>query len=301
MKQLDSVVIPIFNEAQSLPEVFMGLPNVESEIIYINDGSTDNSRQVLREIKKHNSKIKIINLRRNIGKATALNLGFKKAAGSVIVTMDGDLQDGPENLPVMLAKLSEGFDLVVGWKKRRFDPWGKTIPSKAFNFFVSKVARVSLHDVNSGFKVMRQEAIKELHLYGELHRFIPILIAKRGYSVTEIEVLHHPRKYGRSKYGWDRLIKGFFDFLTVMFLDTYGQKPLHFFGIIGGLSILIGLIFSIYLSILHFQGESIGQRPLLIFAVLLILAGLQLLSTGLVAEMLISKTRDDKLPIDDED
>ena len=310
MKKI-SFIIPVFNEQKSLPELFSQilaifsgkLKRYDYEIIFINDGSTDDSLKIIKNFKKNNSKIVIISFRKNLGKATALNEGFKKVKGDIVVTMDADLQDDPKNLPLLIDQLNKGFDFVVGWKKERFDPLDKILPSKIFNFFVRKISHISLHDFNSGFRIMKKEVSDELYLYGELHRFIPVIAVQRGFKVTEIPIIHNRRKFGKSKYGWERLLRGFFDFLTVSFLGSYGQKPLHFFGLVGIAGIIVGLIFSIYLTYLHFYGEKIGDRPLLTFAVLLIISGLQLISLGLLADILVrngSKIHE-KLPIDYED
>lgn len=292
-----SFVVPIFNEEESLNELYKQIKDVLNsdlrgyryEIIFINDGSVDNSLEVLKQLSKKNSDIHILSFRKNLGKATALNEGFKRAKGDLVVTMDGDLQDDPKNTSLLINKLNEGFDLVVGWKKNRYDPLSKKIPSLIFNFLVGKIAKIPLHDFNSGLKIMKKEVAKEVYLYGELHRFMPVLVFNKGFKVAEVPVIHHPRKYGKSKYGPERLIRGLLDFITVRFLNSYGQKPLHFFGLIGLSSIFIGIIFGSYLSYLHFLGEKIGNRPLLILAVLLILVGFQLLSIGLLAEMMIRK------------
>ena len=310
MKKI-SFIIPVFNEQKSLPELFSQilaifsgkLKRYDYEIIFINDGSTDDSLKIIKNFKKNNSKIVIISFRKNLGKATALNEGFKKVKGDIVVTMDADLQDDPKNLPLLIDQLNKGFDFVVGWKKERFDPPDKILPSKTSNSFVRKISHISLHDFNSGFRIMKKEVSDELYLYGELHRFIPVIAVQRGFKVTEIPIIHNRRKFGKSKYGWERLLRGFFDFLTVSFLGSYGQKPLHFFGLVGIAGIIVGLIFSIYLTYLHFYGEKIGDRPLLTFAVLLIISGLQLISLGLLADILVrngSKIHE-KLPIDYED
>lgn len=308
MEKSISFVIPIFNEQNSLRELYDQLKQITKnklreftpEIIFINDGSTDNSLKVLKQLHDQDSNVKIISFRRNLGKATALNQGFKKASGDIVVTMDGDLQDGPENIPALIEKLNKGYDLVIGWKEQRHDPLTKLIPSRAFNFFVRIFSKIPLHDFNSGLKVMKSEVAKEVYLYGELHRFIPVLAFQQGFKLSEIPVIHHPRKYGTTKYGWERLLKGFFDFLTVMFLSSFGQRPLHLFGLIGAFGMILGIIFGIYLSVLHFQGISIGTRPLLTLSVLLVVAGLQMLSIGLIAEMIVNKSKSEekKLPID---
>lgn len=303
-----SVIIPVYNEQESLSELINRLKKELNklkeyhpyEIIFINDGSSD---QTLQKLKSFNDPlIKIVSFRRNLGKATALNIGFERATGEIIATMDGDLQDGPENLLPLLSKIDDGFDLVIGWKKKRQDSlFGKNIPSKAFNFLVRLISQTPLHDFNSGLKVMKKEVAREIFLYGELHRFIPVLAYQRGFKVAEIPVIHHSRKYGKSKYGnLSRGLRGAFDFLTVMFLHSFGERPLHLFGFLGGIGILLGMIFAIYLSILRFQGETIGNRPLLILAILLLITGLQMLLSGLIAEMLVNQRSfsDRNLPID---
>lgn len=301
-----SIIIPVFNEQESIGEltdkikVFFerNYKSLNKEIIFINDGSTDNSLNTLKKIAKDKKDIKIISFRKNLGKATALNEGFRKATGDIVLTMDADLQDGVENFPAMLKKLEEGFDLVTGWKEKREDPLTKTIPSKFFNFFVRIFSRIILHDFNCGLKLMKAPVAKEIYLYGEMHRFVPVLAHQKGFKVTEVIVSHYPRKYGNSKYSWERLFRGFYDFLTVMFLSDYGQRPLHLFGTLGLISIFFGVVLGSYLSVLHFQGESIGRRPLLNLAVLLIVAGVQFFSTGFIAEMIVSKERESKLPVD---
>ena len=307
MKKSISVIISALNEEESLNELYEGIEasfkkdfkDFEREYIFINDGSTDGTLDVLKKLREKSKAVKIISFRRRLGKATALNEGFKKAKGEIIITMDADLQDGPENFPILYEKLNNHFDLVVGWKKKRHDSLGKVIPSKLFNLLVRKLSKVKLHDLNSGFKIMRKEVTQELHLYGELHRFIPVLAFQQGFKIAEVPVIHHPRKYGKSKYRLGPRLRGNFDFLTVLFLESYGERPLHLFGILGLLGIFIGIILGIYLTILHFQGVVISRRPLLILAVLLIVAGLQLFSTGLIGEMIVSRfKRGEKLPIE---
>lgn len=308
MKKSLSFIIPIFNEQESITELYTQLKDLFKsklkdylvEIIFINDGSTDNSLGIIKDLAIRNHEIKIISFRCNLGKAMSLNEGFKKTKGDIVATMDADLQDDPKSVAPLIEKLNEGYDLVVGWKKNRLDPFDKIYPSKIFNFFVGKISNIPLHDFNSGLKIMKKEVARELYLYGGLHRFIPVLASQRGFTVSEVPVVHHPRKHGKSKYGEERLIRGFLDFLSVMFINSYGQRPLLFFGLLGTAGILIGLIFAVYLSILHFQGETIGRRPLLTFSMLLILAGLQLFATGFIADMIVRKSTgiDKKLPID---
>lgn len=306
MRKSLSIVIPIFNEAESLEILYKQiidvltkkLPNYRYEILFVDDGSTDRTLTILKRLKKKNNRIRILSFRRNYGKAAALNVGFSKAKGSILITMDGDLQDGPENIPLLVRNLNKDTDLVVGWKKQRFDPLGKTIPSKAFNYFVGKFSGVELHDFNSGFKAMKIEAARELYLYGELHRFVPVLVSQKGFKVSEVVVSHHPRIYGKSKYGWSRLIKGLFDFLTVLFLGRFGHRPLHFFGILGLLCVFFGMGFGLFLLRIWLAGGSIGTRPMINLVVLLQIAGLQLLSIGLIAEMLVNRLqKSDAIPV----
>ncbi len=296
-----SFVIPVFNEAQSLEKLYQeiktsvsAIGNYKLEIIFIDDGSTDNSLQAMKDLRARDYRIEIISFRKNLGKSVALSQGFRKATGDIVVTLDADLQDNPSNLKNLIEKMEKGYDCVVGWKKYRQDPLSKTIPSKIFNMFVGICSNIPIHDFNSGLKIFKKEAIENLKLYGELHRFIPVLIAGAGFLVAEIPVTHRQREYGVSKYGWQRFLKGFFDFITVMFLSNFGQKPLHLFGVLGMFGIILGLIFGGYLSILHFQGHSIGTRPLLTLSVLLIISGLQIISTGLIAEMVVSKGRNEE-------
>ena len=229
-----SFVISVFNEEKSLIELVKQIKNVlkqdlrdyKYEIIFVNDGSTDDSLEVLKRLEEKNPEIKIFSFEKNLGKATALRIGFKKAVGDFIVTMDSDLQDGSENIPGLLQKINTGYDLVVGWRKKRTDPISKIIPSIVFNFFVRNITKIPLHDFNSGLKVMRVSVAKQIYLYGELHRFIPILAFQKGFKITELIVTHHPRKYGLSKYGKKRFIKSLFVFFAVMFkkINTFKTK-----------------------------------------------------------------------------
>jgi glycosyltransferase involved in cell wall biosynthesis len=305
--KLISIIIPVYNEGRSLRELYDSiketfredLKTYQTEIIFVDDGSTDETPIVLKQLNKNDPWVKIIRLRKNLGKAAALNQGFRKAGGEMVVTLDGDLQDGPENIPLLISKLSEGYDLVNGWKVKRFDGLDKTLPSKIFNWVIKFSSGISIHDFNCGLKIMRGAVAKELVLYGELHRFIPVLAAQRGFRVTEVPVTHHPRKYGVSKYGWRRLISGFFDFLTIMFLNKFGGRPFHLFGFLGAFMMTAGMVFGAYLSALHFQGISISSRPLLNLSVLLIIAGLQLISIGFIADLIVNRQENDKTtPID---
>ncbi len=291
--KLISFVIPVLNEAGTIESLYSRLlevvekNNLSFEVIFIDDGSTDNSFHILKDIHNKDKRVKVIRFRRNFGKAAAISAGFEKAKGDIIITMDADLQDRPEEIPGFLKKIDEGYDLVSGWKKRRYDPLSKTLPSRIFNRVVSAITSLDLHDINCGFKAYRREVIEDLKLYGELHRFIPVLVNWQGFRVGEIEVEHSPRLYGESKYGSERLIKGFFDLFTVILLTKYSKRPLHFFATAGLLFSGIGFLILTYLSILWFLGFGpIGTRPLLTFGVLLMIFGVQIATTGLIGELM---------------
>jgi len=295
-----SVVIPLLNEEDSLKELtgqiqsgLSGL-NKKYEIIFIDDGSTDSSFDVLMELKKENPHIRIIRFRKNFGKSAALSEGFKKANGSTVITMDADLQDDPKEISRMLEKMDAGYDLISGWKKLRHDPMRKTVPSKLFNLVTRLLTGIKIHDFNCGFKAYKREVIKSIPVYGELHRYLPVLAHWQGFRVGEIVVEHHARQYGASKFGVRRFLDGFFDLLTVLFITRYRQKPLHLFGFIGLLFSITGFGVLLYLSILWFQGHGIGQRPLLFLGVLLVVVGTQSFSLGLIGEM-ITSTRDSSI------
>ncbi len=288
-----SVVVPLFNEAESLPELYIALDETLSpfagriELIFVDDGSSDASFEVLKEFRSKDERVKIVQLRGNRGKATALAVGFREAQGEIIITLDADLQDDPKEIPKFLAKLEEGYDLVSGWKIRRQDPWTRRLLSAIFNRVTALITGLRIHDFNCGFKAYRPAVIGELRLHGELHRFIPALASWRGFRVAEIEVEHHRRRYGRSKYGMERIPWGFFDLLTVIMLTRYTTKPLHLFGLLGLLLGFTGLGIIGYLSLGWFLGKWIGTRPLLLIGAILVIAGIQLVSFGLVAEMLV--------------
>lgn len=287
-----SVVIPLLNEAGTLRALHEKLIEVLTavgkpyEILFVNDGSTDESASILDELAAADPHVGVIHFRRNFGKAAALDAGFRRARGDVVFTMDADLQDDPEEIPNFLAKLAEGWDLVSGWKQKRRDPLAKTLPSKLFNRTVSLVSGLKLNDFNCGFKAYRREAVEGLDLYGELHRYVPVLVFWRGFRVTQIAVRHHPRRWGKSKYGIERMAKGFFDLLTVLLITRYRTRPLHLFGL-GGLAMAsLGFFCLAYLTVLWFLGESIGHRPLLLLGLLLMVLGVQLVSVGLLGEMM---------------
>jgi glycosyltransferase involved in cell wall biosynthesis len=288
-----SLVIPVFNEEGNLAELHRRLTSVLSdvalpyEIIFVDDGSRDATWSLIRQLRESDDRVRGLRQRRNFGKARALSLGFAAASGSAIVTMDGDLQDDPDELPRFIESLNNGYDLASGWKQRRQDPLGKTAPSKVFNWTVRKVTGVQLHDFNCGFKAYRRDAAKSIRLYGELHRFTPVLANAEGFRIAEIPVKHHPRTWGQSKYGWSRLLKGFLDLFTVFFLTEYRQRPMHLFGVPGIISAFIGGLIGLYLTYERvIQDQQIGTRPLLMLAVLLVVLGAQFFGLGLLGEFL---------------
>jgi glycosyltransferase involved in cell wall biosynthesis len=259
------------------------------EILFIDDGSKDQTFEELKKIKQADPKIKVIRLRGWFGKSIALQTGFENTSGEIIITMDADLQDDPKEIPNFLKKLDEGYDLVSGWKKIRHDPLSKTFPSKIGNIAAKFLTGVKIHDLNCGFKAYRKEVTNSLHLYGELYKYIPILAAKQNFKVGEIVVSHRPRKFGKSKFGWERNIKGFLDLLTVVFLTGYLNRPGHFFGTTGFISFFFGFIIGLYIAFLRITTGSIQNRhPLLYLGMLLMIIGIQLVTTGLLAEMFVS-------------
>jgi len=301
-----SFVIPLCNEEATLKPLFEQIAaTVENEtehsfeVIFVDDGSNDNSWAELEILKAaHPNNIFALRFRRNHGKAAALSAGFERARGDIIITMDADLQDEPAEIPGFLKKLEEGYDCVSGWKQLRKDPLGKTLPSRFFNAATRAASGVKIHDFNCGFKAYRTEAIHGIDLYGELHRYIPVLLASDGFTITEIPVEHHRRTHGVSKYGWKRLFKGALDLVTVIMLTRYLKRPGHLFGGFGIISGILGLFILLGLSIQKiFFGASIGNRPLLLLGVLLVILGVQLVSTGLIGELINhSKSRDSKAP-----
>ncbi len=301
-----SFVIPLCNEEATLKPLFEqiaatveGTTQHSFEVIFVDDGSTDNSWAEIEALKEsHPDKLIALRFRRNHGKAAGLSAGFERARGDIIFTMDADLQDEPAEIPYFLEKLNEGFDCVSGWKQMRQDPLGKTLPSRFFNAATRAASGVKIHDFNCGFKAYRAEAIHSVELYGELHRYIPVLLASEGFTTTEIPVEHHRRTHGVSKYGWKRLFKGALDLITVIMLTRYLKRPGHFFGGLGIASGGIGFFILLGLSIQKiFFGASIGNRPLLLLGVLLVILGVQLVSTGLIGELINhSKSKDSRAP-----
>lgn len=301
---MTSIVVPVYNEEESIQAFFEALIVSLSklpesfEIIFVDDGSTDSSLDQLKKLEQSDLRVRIFSLRKNMGKAEALTLGFQKAKGEKIVTLDADLQDDPDEIGHMLKKL-EGYDLVCGWRKNRKDPAKKILSSKFFNFLAKTFWGLELHDYNCGLKVYKADAAKSLTLYGGFHRFIPLLVYQEGFSVTEEPVKHHIRKYGKSKYGFSKLWKDLPDIFTMIFLSRYSTRPLHFFGAVGILMLLVGFFILLYLTIVWFMGESIGNRPLLLFGILFEVSGLQIFMTGFLAELFInlSSKRQMHLPL----
>ena len=289
-----SVVVPVHDEEQSVEPLYEELRasldplDRPWEAVFVDDGSTDGSLGALTRLHAAAPNVKVVRLRRNFGKAAALAAGFRHAAGDVVVTIDADLQDDPAEIPRLLAKLDEGFDLVSGWKVQRRDPLSRRIPSRIFNAVVGRVSGLRLHDLNCGLKAYRADVVRNLRVYGELHRFLPVLAHDRGYRVAELAVNHRPRGHGKSRYGVERYLRGFLDFLTVWFMGRYRHRPLHLFGGLGVTMGAIGTILLAYLTVLKLSGEPIGHRPLLTLGVLLVVVGLQFFSLGLLSELITS-------------
>lgn len=289
-----SFVIPTLNEEDSIrilvDEIIANVGDNTYEIIFIDDGSRDKSFEIMNELAMANPAIRIIRFRRNFGKAAALQQGFNYAQGEIVFTMDADLQDNPIEIQRFLVKLDEGYDLVSGWKKKRHDPLHKTLPSKLFNYVTARTFDLKLKDYNCGFKAYRKPLVKELNLYGEMHRYIPALAHSLGFRVGEIDVEHRARQYGKSKYGWERYLRGFFDLMTVKMVTQYVKSPLYLFGRIGLVSAMAGLFLSLYLAVLKiFYGYPLSNRPLLFLGMLLIITGLQFISLGLISELIVNR------------
>ena len=292
-----SVVVPLFNEAGSVRQLAGELDAVLTDLgqsweaIFVDDGSTDGTFEELRRVCQEHQAFRAIRMRKNFGKSAALAAGFDAARGSVVVTMDGDLQDNPQEIPRLLAKLDEGFDLVSGWKETRRDPLSRRVASRLFNVITGWISGVRLRDMNCGIKAYRADVVRGVPLYGELHRFIPVLAHHRGYRVAELSVDHRQRVHGRSRYGLERYLRGLLDLITVCFLGRYRYRPLHLFGGIGLLLSTAGFVVLTYLTALKVSGHAIGQRPLLTLGVLLLVTGFQFLSIGLIGELI---TRQDE-------
>lgn len=291
-----SIVVPVFNEEESLESLYQELlpvlPRLDTkyEIIFVDDGSTDKSLEILKGFVNKDKHTRVFSFRRNLGKAEALTLGFSKAVGDYIITLDADLQDLPSEIHKLLDEVKRGTDLVCGWRKDRHDNRNAIIASKIFNTFAGMFWELKLHDYNCGLKVYTSEAAKSLYLYGGMHRFIPLLAYQQGFTVSEVAVKHQERKFGKSKYeqGAVKILKNLPDMFTMLFLAKFGKRPLHFFGVVGGIVFLIGLVIFIYLFALRLEGQVIGRRPLFFTSILLISSGLQILFTGFLADLMIN-------------
>lgn len=301
MKNFDkiSVVVPSFNEEDSLKELHSKTITVLEqldqpfEIIFVDDGSTDGSAEVLQQLHQDDSRVKVIQFRKNYGKSAALSAGFAATNGNIVITMDADLQDDPTEIPNLLEKLNEGYDLVSGWKKVRHDPFTKRVTSKIYNILTSLFGGIRLHDFNCGLKAYRSEVTKAIRVYGDQHRYIPVLAHSEGFRVTELPVKHHTRKYGRTKFGLNRFTHGAFDLITVTYLTRYRKRPLHLFGFLGMVSFVVGSVISLILSYQKIiLNQNLSNRPILFLGILLIIVGVQFFSIGLLGEMLSSTSKD---------
>lgn len=305
-----SIVIPVYNESDSLAELFAELADVaraqglDLDVVFVDDGSTDSSWEVIQRLAADDDRVRGIRFRRNFGKAAALSAGFHASHGRIVMTLDGDLQDDPHEIPRFLAELENDLDVVSGWKKVRHDPWHKVFPSRVFNWLVSSMTGVKLHDHNCGMKCYRREVLGEVRLYGELHRFVPVLAAARGYRVGEIPIQHRARKFGYSKYGVRRFVKGFLDLLTVKFLTGFGQRPQHLLGTVGLFCFLIGGLGLTYMAGYwivdhlnpYWEGKPLHERPLVLYSLGALLFGGQLMSIGFLAELITAHQSRDVEP-----
>ncbi|MDZ7756704.1 glycosyltransferase family 2 protein [Rhodohalobacter sp.] len=289
-----SIVVPLLNEEQSLGELAdqikkaLAKANYNYEILFIDDGSTDRSWEIIEQLAEDRDEIIGIRLRRNYGKSDALQTGFERSIGRFVVTMDADLQDDPNEIPAMIEKLENGADLVSGWKKKRHDPISKTIPSRFFNAVTRWVTGIKLHDFNCGLKAYRKEVVENISLYGEMHRYVPLLAKWEGFGRIEEQVVqHHPRKYGNTKFGISRFLNGFLDLVTLLFINRYVNRPMHFFGLFGVLFLFVGIAINLYLAYIKiFLGEPLANRPLLFLGLLLVMVGVQFFSIGFLGELL---------------
>lgn len=293
-----SFVIPTLNEEKSVETLYKEISKTMSaidkpyEIIFVDDGSTDGTLTKILALRKRDKDVKVISHRGNWGKSVALMNGFAKASGEIIITMDADLQDDPKEIPNFLAKIREGYALVSGWKRNRHDPLTKTIPSKIGNLITRILTEVKIHDLNCGYKAYKREVVDNLNLYGELYKFIPVLVAKENFRIAEIPVMHKPRVYGKSKFGWERNVKGVLDLITIAFLAGYVRRPGHFFGGIGLVFATVGILIGLYITYLWITTGSIQfHHPLLFLGILLITIGVQLITTGLLAEMFLYSSK----------
>jgi glycosyltransferase involved in cell wall biosynthesis len=294
-----TVIIPVFNERESLQKLYEQLSRVNclseksTEFIFIDDGSTDRSINVLSALHEQDHRVRVIQFRKNYGKSAALATGFERARGEIIITLDADLQDDPAEISRLVDTLAEDHDLVCGWRKDRKDPLLKKMSSKLFNRVTSLLTGIRIHDVNCGLKAFRCEVIHNIKVYGKLHRFLPIFAKANGFNVGEILVNHHARLYGRTKYGVSRFAEGFFDLITVLFITRFTKRPLHIFGSVGVCALILGIVISAYLTIEKlFLGRYLSSRPLLFLGILSIIVGIQFFSIGLLGEMLTESRQD---------
>ena len=290
-----SIVIPLLNEEESLVELYgwiervMGEHSLSYEVIFIDDGSTDSSWSIIENLAQNNESVKAVRFRTNYGKSAALYCGFERAEGDVVITMDADLQDSPDEIPALYKMITEeGYDMVSGWKRRRHDPKAKTLPSKLFNATCRAASGIKLHDFNCGLKAYRRKVVKSIEVYGEMHRYIPILAKKAGFGrIGEKEVTHYARRYGHSKYGWERLLKGYLDLITVMFVSKYGRSPMYFFGGAGTLMFLVGLVAIVWIVVEKFTlARPLTNQPLFYMSLVAILLGVILFLAGFLGEMI---------------
>ncbi len=297
-----SIIIPLYNEAESLSELHAWITRVmrqngfSYEIIFIDDGSNDDSWKIIEAMSHYDEHVKAIKFRRNYGKAAALNTGFEASTGEVVITMDADLQDSPDEIPELYQMIKkQGYDLVSGWKKKRHDPLSKTIPTKLYNWATRKATHIKLHDFNCGLKAYRNDVIKSIEIYGEMHRYIPVIAKWAGFvKIGEKVVQHYPRKHGKSKYGINRFINGFLDLISISFIGRFGRKPMHFFGFLGTALFLIGFIIACYLAYarIFMAGYKMTQRPLFYFGLLSMILGTQLFTAGFLGELISRSSHD---------
>ena len=307
MERLLSIVVPLYNEEESVKELYTEISDncknsvsngliSEWEVLFVSDGSTDGSEQLIKDLvqKDGGGHIHLIAFRKNFGKAAALQAGFRHAKGDIVITMDADLQDDPAEIENFIKKIDEGYDLVSGWKYNRLDSLEKRLPSKLFNKVTTSLSGVKLHDFNCGFKAYRKEVVKSIDLYGEMHRYIPVLANRKGFRITEIKVHHRKREHGKSKYGMERYLRGLFDSMTTSFLSKFYDRPMYFFGKIGLLLFFAGFAICGYLTVLKIMGQAIGGRPMLVLGVLCIVLGIQSFTTGFIGDMIVDSTFHDR-------
>ena len=295
-----SIIVPLYNEEESIRPLVneikraLGRVDIDYEVLFIDDGSQDDSLKQIKEISKTDKRFRFISFRKNYGKSAALHTGFKNAKGNAVVTIDADLQDDPQEISNLLKKLDDGYDLCSGWKKKRKDPFIKKYSSKLFNFITRLISGIKIHDINCGLKAYRKEVVENIKVYGEMHRYIPVLAKWQGFKITETPVQHRARRYGKTKYGISRFFKGFVDLITVTFATRYIKRPMHFFGFFGALAFIAGVIVLGYLTVLWIQGQPLSNRPMIFLGMLLIIVGVQMFSVGLLGEMLVHNSKDEK-------